>query len=107
MIIWSPGITIDEMEKQIINKAYDFYNKNAKVTAESLNISVEYFHNKLAQYAKEALLLEENNKKKQKEFEDFNLRARGFAPSVDIELQTSVPEFKKSSFKKAELKLDA
>ena len=50
MIIWQPGMTLADMEKQIILKALQFYHGNKTKAAQSLDISVRTIDNKLKKY---------------------------------------------------------
>jgi DNA-binding NtrC family response regulator len=54
MIFWTPGMTLDEMEKQVILAALRFYHGNKAKTAQALNVSVRTIHNKLEKYDQEA-----------------------------------------------------
>ena len=50
MINWQPGITLEEIEKQVILKALEFYQGNKTKTALSLGIAVRTLDNKLEKY---------------------------------------------------------
>jgi len=50
MINWTPGLTLKELEKQVILKALKWYGNNKTKTAESLGISVRTIDNKLKGY---------------------------------------------------------
>lgn len=50
MIAWTPGLTLEEVEKQVILKALSFYKGNKTQTAQSLEISVRTLYEKLAKY---------------------------------------------------------
>lgn len=54
MINWQPGITIDDVEKQVIEKALRWFNGNKTKTAQSLGIAVRTLDNKLAKYQEQA-----------------------------------------------------
>ena len=47
---WYVGMTLDEMEKNIILKSLHFYHGNKTKTAESLGISIRTIDNKLEKY---------------------------------------------------------
>lgn len=51
MINWQPGITLEEIEKEVILKALQFYHGNKTHTANALGISIRTIQNKLAQYS--------------------------------------------------------
>lgn len=48
--VWQPGYTLEQMERDVILKAYRFYGNNKTKTAESLGIAVRTIDNKLAAY---------------------------------------------------------
>lgn len=50
-VFWSPGMTIEALEQQVILAAYSFYRGVKTVTAESLGISVRNLSDKLDKYA--------------------------------------------------------
>lgn len=52
-IHWSPGITLEDIEKMVIIKAYSFFKKNKTATAESLKIAIRTLDAKLAKYEME------------------------------------------------------
>lgn len=47
---WSPGVTLDELEKAVIEKAMRYYEGNKTRTASSLGIAIRTLDNKLARY---------------------------------------------------------
>jgi transcriptional regulator with PAS, ATPase and Fis domain len=53
MIIWQPGMTIDDVEKLVIHAALSFHSGNKTKTADSLNIAIRTLDNKLARYRQE------------------------------------------------------
>ena len=53
---WQPGISLEEMEREIIITALRFYHWNRTKTAESLQVSVRTIQNKIAQYIEEGFL---------------------------------------------------
>ncbi len=46
-IFWSPGTTLEEVEAQVISKAYQFYRGNKSATARSLGIAIRTLDDKL------------------------------------------------------------
>jgi hypothetical protein len=59
MIFWQPGVTLEEIEKQVILKAFSCFQGNKTQTARSLGIAVRTLDSKLEQYSnKEASLNE-------------------------------------------------
>ncbi len=49
---WSPGQTLDDVERHVILEALDFHNGNRTHTARALGISIRTLRNKLADYRK-------------------------------------------------------
>lgn len=47
---WQPGVTLKDLEKEAIIKAYNFYQKNKTKTAGSLGIAIRTLDNKLKEY---------------------------------------------------------
>lgn len=50
IIVWSPGVTLDAIEKQVILKAFRFYRGNKTATATALGIAIRTLDNKLEKY---------------------------------------------------------
>ena len=81
LIAWSPGVTLDNVEKQVIEKAYAHYRGNKTVTAASLGIAIRTLDNKLERYVEEAKIEKELLEQDRKDREAQLIRARGFVPS--------------------------
>ncbi len=50
MLIWSPGVTLEDVEKQVILKAHHYYKEVKTTTAAALGISVRTLDAKLEKY---------------------------------------------------------
>lgn len=50
IIVWSPGVTLDAIEKEVILKAYRFYKSNKTQTASALGIAIRTLDHKLERY---------------------------------------------------------
>lgn len=50
MILWTPGVKLEEVEKQVILKALAFYRSNKTQTASSLGISIRTLDARLEEY---------------------------------------------------------
>jgi hypothetical protein len=48
--MWQPGMTLEDCEREVIEKAYAFYQRNKTHTARSLDIAIRTLDNKLEQY---------------------------------------------------------
>jgi hypothetical protein len=83
MIDWTPGLTLEKVEKLVITKALEFYRGNKKQTAESLGISIRTIDNKMEQYAGEAEELQRREQANEEAAKARALSARGiFAQPV-------------------------
>lgn len=51
--MWTPGQTLEAIEREVILKAYRFYQQNKTHTATALGISIRTLDAKLAKFAKE------------------------------------------------------
>lgn len=76
IIVWSPGVTLDDIEKQVINKAYQFYQRNKAATARALGISVKTLDNKFERYADEDAAAEKARLDEYERREEFLRRSR-------------------------------
>ncbi len=50
LVVWTPGMTLDQLEKKVILQAYRHYRANKTMTAQALGISVRTLDNKFAEY---------------------------------------------------------
>lgn len=69
MINWQPGLTLEDIEKEVILKALSFYHGNKTRTAEALGVAIRTIDNKLARYRGEVNndgLFEQEGKKTKK-----------------------------------------
>lgn len=94
-VIWSPGQTLDLLEKEVIVKAFRFYHGNKTATSNSLGISIRTLENKLEKYESEAMLQDAVNERLRKEREYFLARSRGIPvdplePEVIVEVKAPV-----------------
>lgn len=102
MIIWSPGVSLEDMEEKIIEKAYEHYGKNAQKTASSLKISIDILNEKIKKFSEKQKEINEMLELEKKKYEDYLIRARGhvlkIAPvkdSVTKHLETDKIDYKK------------
>ncbi len=54
-MIWQPGKTLEDAEKDIILEALRFYGNNKSMTSRSLGICVRTLDNKLEQYGRKEI----------------------------------------------------
>jgi hypothetical protein len=76
-ISWTPGTTLAQVERQVIEKALSYFRGVKAVTARSLNMDIKTLERRLQEYgaaddARREILEEEQRKKK-----DYLRRARG------------------------------
>lgn len=81
-IIWSPGVSLEAVEEQVIKKALNHFRGNKVSTAAALGISVRTIDNKVAQYEAKRKLREEQHAERQKRNAEFLERSRGTVPEV-------------------------
>ena len=79
-VFWSPGVTLEMIEKQVIQKAFHFYRGNKTQCSISLGISIRTLENKLDRY-REDDQGRQNAEQKEAEDREYHLkRARGIIP---------------------------
>lgn len=93
MINWSPGVTLDQMEEQVIRKAFAHYRGNKTVTANALGISIRTLDGRLEKYEAENKKKAEDEELAQKNREAFLLRSRGFATTHGVQI-VEIPQQK-------------
>lgn len=81
MIQWSPGVTLEDVERQVIQKAWGHYRKCKTATAQSLGIAIRTLENKLSKYEIDDKAVEAASARRKEEADRFLVRARGFAPA--------------------------
>lgn len=52
-VIWTPGMTLEELEKFTIKKAMRYYNNNKTIVAQTLGIAIRTLDNRLEKYQQE------------------------------------------------------
>lgn len=82
-LTWSPGMTLETIEKHAIEQAYKFYQGNKVQTARALDVAVRTLEAKLEKYknddARESANLDEHRKREAA----FQRRQRGLPPLDD------------------------
>lgn len=58
--IWTPGVKLDEIEKEIILAALRFYHWHRTRTAEALGISLRTMTSRVAEYRKQGVEIPES-----------------------------------------------
>lgn len=77
MITWSPGVSLEQIEKQVILKAFQHYRGNKTQTAIGLGISIRTLDNKLEIYSKGEKSEELIAIEQQRRDDEFVRRSRG------------------------------
>lgn len=80
-IVWSPGVKLEEIERQVILTAYRHFQSNKAATAIALGIAVRTLDAKLERYEADAKAQRQRDAEAQIQQDSFMLRARGLAPS--------------------------
>ncbi len=89
-IMWTPGMTLEQIEKDVIQKALEFYRYNKTTTAASLGISSRTLHNKLEIYEKQKAKEEEETKiRKQQDAESLKRQRGQGGVAVEINPETT------------------
>lgn len=78
-VMWSPGMSLESLEKHVILKAFRFYRGNKTTTAQALGISVRTLDNKLDKYTVDAKESKTNDDDERAKREHWLLRSRGIA----------------------------
>lgn len=76
-IMWSPGMTLDAVEKLVILKAFRFYRGVKTTTAQSLGISIRTLDAKLEKYQSDENELERVDEQRRTDRDKFLARQRG------------------------------
>lgn len=79
-ITWSPGISLEEIEKQVLLRAYRFFRSNKQATANSLKISVRTLDRKLEEYENQQKIFLEKQARVEADRQAFLARSRGQLP---------------------------
>ncbi len=80
---WSPGVTLEQMERQVIETAYRFYKNNKSQTARALDIAIRTLETKLEKYAGDDRSSNANLDGVRQRREEFLKRERGLPAGVE------------------------
>ncbi len=81
MITWSPGVTLDDVEKQVIVMAYRFYRNNKTQTASALGISIRTLDSKLEKYGNDERAIADRKEADRISRIEWDRKNRGIAPA--------------------------
>lgn len=79
---WSPGVTLEQIEKQVILNAFRFYRGNKTQTAIALGIAIRTLENKLEKYEADGKLADERANAKRLSDHEQLMRSRGIVGRV-------------------------
>lgn len=80
-INWSPGVTLEAIEKMVILKALYHFKYNKTATAGSLGIAIRTLDNKIEKYEYEKIIEEERQADALRRRTDFLIKQRGNPPN--------------------------
>lgn len=80
-IIWTPGVTLEQIERQVIEKAFSHFQKNKTSTAHALGIAIRTLDSKFERYAEQdkSMTVFEEERKRERAYQ--LARARGQSPA--------------------------
>lgn len=80
MIIWHPGMTLEDVERTAIKAAQKYFENNKAAMSRALGCTVNTIASKLASYEEQDRMLAIAKDEQRQADEIFNLRARGKLP---------------------------
>jgi hypothetical protein len=80
---WSPGVTLENVERQVILAAYRHFRSNKTQTAQSLGIAIRTLDNKLEKYQHDDKRHERTKSHAERQREEFNQRQRGDVAAIN------------------------
>ena len=87
---WVPGITLEQLEKECILKAYQFYRQNKTQTAAALGIALRTLDNKLERYTEDEQRERERKESDRRERAEILKRMRGIQPQDGIQASPGI-----------------
>ena len=75
-VVWNPGLSLAAIEKEIIQRAYEHFQKNKQQTAQSLGIAVRTLEYKLQQYDEELQRFKQDEEIRKQRAQEQLLQAR-------------------------------
>lgn len=76
-IQWSPGVSLEALEKQAIQQAFKFFQQNKTATCNALGISIRTLDAKLEKYLEQDISESERIHNERNERDEFLKRCRG------------------------------
>lgn len=84
-VYWSPGVTLELVEKQVILNAFRFYRGNKTQCAISLGIAIRTLENKLEKYEQDGVRQREQEELDARRRAEILDRQRGIIPGTKSE----------------------
>jgi hypothetical protein len=82
IITWTPGMKLEDIERQVIQTAYAFYGKNKTATSNALGIAIRTLDAKLEKYESDDAAIRTRQDADRQRERDFLLRSRGIHQST-------------------------
>lgn len=79
--VWQVGMTLENLEREVILRCYRYFRGNKTTCAASLGIAIRTLDNKLEKYGADDKEREAINAIQKKRREEFAMRQRGLAPA--------------------------
>jgi hypothetical protein len=95
-IMWSPGVTLEQVEKQVILKALTYFKFNKTSTAQALGIAIRTLDARIEKYDMEDKDAKRREEERKRANEHFLARQRGQVPPAPAPTPASKPEQAKS-----------
>lgn len=76
-VVWTIGVSLDDMEKNVILTALRYFRGNKTLTANALGISIRTIDNKLSKYKMMAEEAKERRDDESRKTTEYMARARG------------------------------
>jgi len=89
-VTWSPGMTLEALERQAILAAFQFYGRNKTATAQSLGIAIRTLDHKLERYSSDDEEHTDRDAAIRARHRDFERRSRGVHPSDGFDTAESI-----------------
>lgn len=77
--MWSPGVTLESIEKQVILTAFSFYHQNKTATANALGIAIRTLDSKLEKYETDGKAEEKRHAEHMQRQHEWLIKQRGGA----------------------------
>lgn len=88
-VVWTPGMPLEQLEKQQIEAELEFRMRNKTATASVLGISVRTLDAKLERYENEREEQRIRDEQRRKKEEDFSRKSRGLPPLYETSTSPS------------------